>query len=123
MTDDKWQALDAFWNSFGWTAYDESSVPDNAKMPYITYSAAVATFENPIPLGASLWDYSTSWEQISQKADEIAKAISPYRLQSFGNGEYIFATQGSPFAQRMNKENDLVKRVYINVMAEFFSAS
>ena len=41
--ENKWQAIDRFWNSFGIPAYDESSVPQGATMPYITYHAEVAS--------------------------------------------------------------------------------
>lgn len=34
----KAQAIQAFWESFGVPAYEESTVPDDAVMPYITYS-------------------------------------------------------------------------------------
>ena len=35
---DKQQAIHGFWSSFGITAYDENSVPDDAELPYITYN-------------------------------------------------------------------------------------
>lgn len=119
---DKWQALDDFWNSFEWPAYDENAVPDDAEMPYITYAASVSSFENPVPLTASLWVRSTGQlASISQKAEEIAERVSPYALQPLGGGEYIFITQGNPFAQRL-ADTDTTKRVFINLMAEYLSA-
>lgn len=119
---DKWQALDNFWSSFEIPAYDENSVPDDAKMPYITYTAEIAAFEQPLLLTGSIWYYSTSWVEVSQKAEEIAKSLASYRLEGVNENEYLFLTQGSPFAQRMKDENDSVKRIYINIMAEYFSA-
>lgn len=118
----KWQAIDAFWNSFEWPAYDKATVPDNAVMPYITYTASVASFESPVLLDASLWIKSTSWAEISQKSDEIAKRLSPHLIQKLDDGEYVFMTQGTPFSQRMEDEDDTVKRLYLNVMAEYFTA-
>lgn len=118
---DKWQAIDEFWNSFGLTAYDELSVPDDAVMPYITYSAAVSNFENPVPLSASLWYRSTSWESVSNKSDQISVAIDGYAIRKIDNG-YMFIIKGDPFAQRMSDpSDDAIKRVYINIMAEFFT--
>lgn len=118
---DKWQALDWFWNSFGIPAYDENSVPDDAVMPYITYSAVTSRFEDIVLLSASIWYYSTSWADISQKADEVAEALSPYALIPIEDKQYVFMTQGAPFAQRMRDENSGVKRIYINVSCEFFT--
>lgn len=118
---DKWQALNAFWNSFGIPAYDENSVPENAVMPYITYSAVASEFEKPTALTASIWYMSTSWEEISQKADQIAQAVSPHKLLPLKDKQYLFIAQGSPFAQRMRDENDRIRRIYINIMGEYFT--
>lgn len=119
---DKWQALDNFWNSFGIPAYDENSVPDDAQMPYITYTAETASFENVMLLTGSIWYRSTRWAEASQKAEQIAKSLAGWRLESVNTKEYLFLTQGSPFAQRMKDEDDTVKRIYLNIMAEYFSA-
>ncbi len=118
---DKWQALDAFWSSFEIPAYDENSVPDNAEMPYITYAAEISDFEDPLLLTGSVWYRSTSWTQASQKVEEIEQALKDYKLMPIDGRRYLFLTQGSPFAQRMKDEDDAVKRIYINIMAEYFS--
>ena len=55
---DKSQALYNFWNSFGWNAYDQSSVPDEADKTvgqFITYDDAEADLGDPVALTASLW--------------------------------------------------------------------
>ena len=118
---DKWQALHNFWSSFDIPAYDENSVPDDAQMPYITYTAEIASFEQVLLLTGSIWYRSTKWAEISQKAEEIARSLSSYRLEDVEGKQYLFLTQGSPFAQRMKDEDDTVKRIYINVMAEYFT--
>lgn len=120
---DKWQALHSFWSGFTWTAYDETSVPDDAQMPYITYSASVASFENTVLLTADLWNYSTNWRDISNKADEIGNITKDYVLVPINTKEYLFLTKGSPFAQRIADENDHVRRIRINLMGEFFTYS
>lgn len=117
----KWQGIQAFWESFGIPAYDQNSVPDDAVMPYITYVSITAPFENAVPLEGYIWYLSTKWEEPSLKADEIAEALSPYKLIELDDGQYIYMAQGSPFAQRVADTNDLVKRIYINVMAEFLT--
>lgn len=115
----EWQAIDKFWNSFSIPAYDENSVPDDAVMPYITYNSNVGAFDMPISLTASVWYKSLSWRDISLKVKEISGYIGWYKMLPFGNHEYIYITRGSPFAQRM-ADSDTVKRVYINLSAEFF---
>jgi len=117
----KWQVLHNFWSGFGLIAYDETSVPDDAQMPYITYSASVSSFENPVLLTGNIWYYFTSWRDVSNKADEIGEAIGGYLLKPMNSKEFLFLTKGSPFAQRIPDENDHVKRIRINIMGEYFT--
>lgn len=117
---DKWQAIHNFWSGFNVPAYDQSSVPDDAGFPRITYAAAVSNFENPVPLTASVWDYSSSWAGISNKVDEIAVALTPYKIIKVDGG-YLCLIKGQPFAQRYTDTNSMVRRVYIVLQAEFFT--
>jgi len=117
----KWQVLHNFWSGFGLIAYDETSVPDDAQMPYITYSASVSSFEDTVLLTGDIWYYSTSWRDVSNKADEIGEAIGGYLLKPMNSKEFLFLTKGSPFAQRIPDENDHVKRIRINIMGEYFT--
>jgi hypothetical protein len=114
----KWQAIQRFWEGFEIPAYDQNSVPDDAVAPYITYEAKVADFENALPLSGSIWYRSSSWRDISLKADEIAQSLKQIIKI---DGGYMFITRGSPFAQRLNDPNDTVKRIYINLMVEFYT--
>lgn len=120
----KAQALDTFWNSFGIPAYDETDVPGNAKMPYITYSVGEDSLGSVVNLHANLWYYSTSWREITLKADEIAKKIVEMNPPSIplDNGR-LYLAKGTPFAQRMSEPgSDETRRIYINVQAEFLTA-
>lgn len=121
---DKSQALHAFWSSFGLKAYDENSVPDNAVMPYITYQTATDSVGNKLLLNASIWDISTSWAWISQKADQIAEYIGKYgHLSVKIDTGYMYISKASPFAQRMSDEsNKNIKRIIIQIQAEFLTA-
>lgn len=118
------QALDTFWNSFGWPAYDQNSVPDDVKFPYITYNESTDSLGNVLSLSASLWDRSNSWERVSLKKDEVAKKIGEYGHHTIKlNGGYVWLVKGTPFAQRMADPNDdKVKRIYLNVLGEFLTA-
>ena len=120
---DKAQVLHQFWSGFNWPAYDESTVPDDAGYPRITYNVQMDSLGRPLALYASLWDYGTSWERISKKAYEIANAVAELYPSAipFDEGR-IFITSGTPFAQRMADENDMVRRIYINITVEYFSA-
>lgn len=120
---DKAQCLNQFWNSFGWKAYDEGTVPDDAPLPRITYSVASDSLDNSVMMTASLWDRTPSWEDISKKAEEIGQAIvkmSPPSLK-IDNGR-VYITKGVPFAQRMSDSSDtMMRRIYLNIEVEYFT--
>ena len=118
---DKAQSIHAFWSSFGLAAYDENTVPDDAVMPYITYSVSTGAMDDVLLLNGSLWYRSVTWKDISQKSDEIAETIGEYWLGEVDGG-YLWITRGSPFAQRKADEDDTVRRIVINLNAEFLTA-
>ena len=119
----KGQAIQAFWESFGLPAYDETTVPDDAPLPYITYSVHTGSMDDLCVVNASLWYKSYSWKEISEKTEEIARAIvkmNPPSVKIDGGRFYI--TKGSPFAQRMREENDnTIRRMLLNVNYEFLT--
>ena len=120
---DKAQALHNFWSGFGLPAYDENTVPEDAAMPRITYSVSTDSIDNRLLLSGSLWYHSTSWEDISKKAEEIAQALvtmNPPAIE-IDNGR-LYLCKGSPFAQRMEDPDDSIRRIYINLEAEFLTA-
>lgn len=120
-------AIYNFWSSFGLVAYEENAVPtgdDAPNCPYITYQLVTDAFENEVLMTASLWYRSTSWTQANAKAEEISEAIGLGGKIIKCVGGRIWLKRGTPFAQRMGDETDsLIKRIYINVTAEFFTAA
>lgn len=121
---DKAQAIHNFWSSFNIPAYDEFTVPDDAKMPYITYNVSTGPLDGVQNLYASLWYKSYSWEEITHKADEIAKIIGEFGFYSVKiDGGYLFITLPPSFYQRMDDpSDDSIRRIYITVNAEFATA-
>ena len=120
---DKFQALNYFWNSFGIPAYESTTVPEGTNLGdfYITYEAAIDSLGRAVPLSASIWKKNTmSWEEISQKAEEISDALVQVKVIPMRVG-YLYITRGTPFAQRMSDEDESVRRIYINIMAEYLA--
>lgn len=117
---DKWQAQQAFWESFGLTAYDENTVPDDAVMPYITYQAVVGSLDGVMVVSASLWYRGNSWAAISQKATEMESSVNQ---QIKIDGGYLKIRKPiSNFAQRMDEPNDrLVRRMRLQLEMEFLT--
>ena len=116
-------AIYQFWNSFGLTAYEENTVPDDAVFPYITYQLVTDSFDREIQLSASLWYRSESWTGINAKTEEISQRISRGGKIISCDGGAIWLKRGQPFAQNMGDESDnLIKRKYLNITAEFMTA-
>ena len=118
---DKVQALHNFWNSFGIPAYDETTVPDSAAFPYMTYSMTTDSLGNVVPISLNVYYRSNSWKDAALKSEEIAKRIKEngYEMIKFDKG-YIYLTGGTPFAQRIAIDEDrAIKRIYMNILAEF----
>lgn len=119
---DKAQSLHSFWSSFDIPAYDTSTVPDEAELPYITYDVATDHIDRQVQMTASLWYRSTSWTEISRKADEIAQTIGDGGKTLKVDGGYIYIFLGSPFAQRMADEDEAIRRIYLMINAEYLTA-
>ena len=115
----KEQAIHNFWSSFGLPAYDENSVPDSATLPYVTYSVGIDHINYPVSLVASLWYKDTSWVDITNKCEEVAKRILNGGEVVHYDGGAVWITGGTPFANRINTTNDTIKRISINIEAEF----
>lgn len=123
---DKYQALQSFWSSYGLPAYDESTVPDSddrPTMPYITYNAVTSNLGTPVAMSASLWDYGTSWSRITTKMTEIQSDIGRGGRIVICDEGAIWIKQGTPFAQRMSDSNDMIRRIVMNIEAEFLTAN
>ena len=122
---DKFQALSSFWSSFGIPAFDENTVPsgdEKPSYPYITYDASVGNLGSFVAMSASIWDYGTSWSQITTKLGEITAKIGRGGITLPVDGGALWIKQGSPFAQRVSDSNDMIRRIFINVEAEYFTA-
>lgn len=116
-------AIYQFWSGFGLAAYEENTVPTDAAFPYITYQLVTDSFDHEVPVTASLWYRSESWTGINAKTEEISQEISRGGKIIPCDGGAIWLKRGQPFAQNMGDESDnLIKRKYLNITAEFMTA-
>lgn len=117
-------AIFNFWNSFGLTAYEENTVPTDAAFPYITYQLVTDDFNGEVAATSSLWYRSESWTAINTKTEEISARIGLGGIIIKCDGGRIWIKKGQPFAQNMGDESDdLIKRKYLNLVYEFFTAN
>jgi len=68
-------ALKTFFAGFGIPAYAVGSVPDDAELPYITYSLNVPEWNQKATMYAQVWDRSKSNTYVIGMADQITQAI------------------------------------------------
>lgn len=120
---DKAQALHQFWSGFGVAAYDANTVPSTATYPRLTYEASMDSFDDPVYLTASIWYRSTSWAEISQKAQEISESIGMGGVTIPYDGGMLWVTRSAPFVQRLNDPDDsMIRRILLSVACEYLSA-
>ena len=116
-------AIYQFWSSFGLTAYEENTVPEDAAFPYVTYQLVTDSFDREVAAAASLWYRGESWTAINAKTEEISAHIGLGGKIIKCDGGRIWIKRGQPFAQNMGDEgDDLIKRKYLNVTIEYFTA-
>ena len=124
-------AIYQFWNSFGIKAYEENTVidadeegnPVEPTFPYITYQLVTDSFDREVAAAASLWYRGESWTAINAKTEEISAHIGLGGKIIKCDGGRIWIKRGQPFAQNMGDESDdLIKRKYLNVNIEYFTA-
>lgn len=118
---DKEQALHSFWGSFGLPAYDQNTVPSDAKLPYFTFEVVTGELNQRLPTSAKLWNRSTDWLFLDSKATEVAKKINEMSPIPIDDG-YLYITKDQPFSRRINDQQDSnIKGISFNIGVEFFT--
>lgn len=120
----KAQAIYQFWAGFGLKAYDTQSVPDSAVLPYITYETSTGAIGAQMTLTGNVWYRSTSWKDVSDKVDEIAKKIAEMDAVKIDDGYmYVTIPETTPFAQRISDpSDDMIKGNTLSVNFEFLTS-
>ena len=121
----KTQALYNFFSGFELPAYEENTVPTGAnapELPYITYATATSGFDNDVQISVSLWYKGFSWADADRKAAEINTALAHGGKLIPYTGGAIWLKRGTPFAQHMADDDDTIRRIYLNLTAEYLSA-
>lgn len=121
---DKYQAIQSFWSGFGWDAFNEHTVPDNAfntRDGYITYAVTEAEFGYPVQTNASIWQRSAGWTGVLTKAKQIERELSNGGKLIPCDEGVIWIKMGAPFAQTLMDVDDSVRRVYLTLEVEFLT--
>lgn len=113
--------LAQFFGSFAVNAYEETNVPkdEDAGYPRLTYSAVIGEPMQDTAIQCSLWYYSEALVDINAKTEEIRRRIGRGGVILPCDGGAIWLKRGEPFAQNMSDENDMIRRKYINIVAQY----
>lgn len=112
------KALAAFYGGFGVPAYEEYSVPDDAQLPYITYTVPQSEVFSSATHQARVW-YATdkgapSNVQVNAKADEVLAAIGRGVKLPAGQG-YVIIYPGTGTLAQNQPSDDGTRIVYLNL--------
>lgn len=121
----KAQAIQEFWSGFGLTAWDSTTVPTGDRapdFPYITYNVTTDRMDSDVQLSGSVWYYSSSWREVELKVAEIAESLGVGGKVIPLDDGYLWLNIGYPFAQRLSDPDDMVRRIYVTINAEFLTA-
>lgn len=117
----KYQALHNFYSGFGVPAYEENSVPENAKLPYITYEVITSELAaQNVALSCQIWDKSNSLKNINRLTESLSAALRNGAKLQCDDG-YIMLYRGEPFAQTRPSGERTIKAKYINITADYIT--
>lgn len=107
-------ALYGFWSGFDLPAYGVGTVPDEAELPYITYSIVETEPLQPGTHYAQVWYRDTGNAALLATVDKIKAAIGA-GVSIPCEGGYVALRPASPYVQ-LNVDADPANRyAYINL--------
>lgn len=108
------RALYEFWSGFGLPAYTVNTVPDDAVVPYITYSLTETEPLESATHYAQVWYRDTSNAEMLAKADAI-KSVIGNGIRIDCDGGYVVLRPVSPYMQLMTDIDPANRYIYINL--------
>lgn len=107
------KTLKTFFSGFQIPAYTLQSVPDDVKLPYITYPLTEPEWNEQASFYCQVWYPKKKLEQLLAKADEIVSAIGTMK-QFEQEGGYVVLYPSTPLVQILN--DDYTQSAYINLI-------
>ncbi len=107
------ETLKAFFGGFSIPAYKENSVPDDVKLPYITFPLIEPEWDESASYYCQVWYKRKQVEALLMKADEIVGAIGE-GIVFDQDGGYVALYPSSPLIQTLTDED--TDRAYLNLL-------
>ena len=103
-------------------AYPSESVPDDAVLPYLTYTSAFAAFDDaPVAITVNLWFRTKSEAVPNAAARELSERIGSGGVTLSCDKGFIWLCRGSPFVRPIPEAERYVKGRYVNVIAQYMT--
>ncbi|MEG2229941.1 MAG: hypothetical protein RRY22_04115 [Bacilli bacterium] len=114
------KALFKYWNSFTIPAYVENNVPEEARLPYITYTLGKNDYLSSGLMQVRVWYKTQSFKPINAKVDEILAGIDNGVILHLKTG-YINIYKGTPEVQFQPSDDQSIKIAYINLEVNYIT--
>ena len=106
------KGLNKFFSQFG-TAYIETSVPESAEFPYITYKCGSEDWNNKALISCSIYSKSSSYVELSEIAEKILDSARDGAIINVDGG-YLCIYLGAPEFQIVPNTDYNIRQGYIN---------
>ena len=106
------KGLKKFFGQFG-TAYIETSVPESAEFPYITYKCGSEDWNNKALISCSIYSKSSSYLELSEIAEKILDSARDGAIINVDGG-YLCIYLGEPEFQIVPNTDYNIRQGYIN---------
>ena len=108
------KGLNKFFSQFG-TAYIETSVPESAEFPYITYKCGSEDWKNKALISCSIYSKSSSYVELSEIAEKILDSARDGAIINVDGG-YLCIYLGEPEFQIVPNADYNIRQGYINLV-------
>ena len=106
------KGLNQFFSQFG-TAYIETSVPESAEFPYITYKCGSEDWNNKALISCSIYSKSSSYLELSEIAEKILDSVRDGAIINVEGG-YLCIYLGEPEFQIVPNTDYNLRQGYIH---------
>ena len=106
------KGLNKCFSQFG-KAYIETSVPESAEFPYITYKCGSEDWKNKALISCSIYSKSSSYVELSEIAEKILDSARDGAIINVDGG-YLCIYLGEPEFQIVPNTDYNIRQGYIN---------
>jgi len=111
------QTIHSFFSSFQIPAYLEENIPDDATLPYITYSFSVPEWKEQTSLQVRVWYEGNTVVPVFTKVDEILNAVGTGKSIPFNTGSVvIYKDNPTVQLQPYDSPDRDIKVAYLNLI-------